>query len=140
MLEQAGSTAGHHGAIGAAAYCASKHGVHGLTKVAAKEYGSVGIRINAVAPGYIWTPLQEDVVATFGKAMIDTAVEAMPLPRFGQPEEVASMIAVLLSEESSFVTGSIVGVDGGTYPEAEYYSSIESLANHRVLLIIGWHT
>ena len=112
-IVNAGSAAGLYGAIGAAAYCSSKSGVHALTRVAAKEYGAAGIRINAVAPGYIWTPMEEEVAANLGKSILDQAAEAMPIPRYGKPEEVAKTIAFLLSEESSFTTGSIYSVDGG---------------------------
>jgi NAD(P)-dependent dehydrogenase (short-subunit alcohol dehydrogenase family) len=92
-------------------YTASKHAVVGLTRTAAKEEGVNNIRINAIAPGIIDTPMVQDVEAEQKIHKMDTAIQA--LDRKGKPEEMASIIAFLLSDESSFVTGSIWGADGG---------------------------
>ena len=94
------------------AYVASKHGVIGLTKAAAMEYVKLGIRVNAVCPGVIKTPMVDRVT---GK---DKAVEKMfedmePIGRMGQPEEVANAVTWLCSDASSFVTGIAMPVDGG---------------------------
>lgn len=97
-------------AIGSGAYTAAKHGVVGLTKNAAAEYGPQGLRINAVGPAYIRTPLLEQYLDSAGFA----ALEAKhPLGRLGKPEEVANLATFLLSEKASFMTGSYVLVDGG---------------------------
>ena len=97
-------------AIGSGAYTAAKHGVVGLTKNAAAEYGPQGLRINAVGPAYIRTPLLEQHLDAAGFA----ALEAKhPLGRLGKPEEVANLATFLLSEKASFMTGSYVLVDGG---------------------------
>jgi NAD(P)-dependent dehydrogenase (short-subunit alcohol dehydrogenase family) len=101
-----------HGAVAApgnAAYTAAKHGVVGLTKNAAAEYGAQGLRVNAIGPGYIETPL----LATAPKEVL-TGLEAKhPLGRLGQPEEIANVTTFLLSDKASFMTGSYVLVDGG---------------------------
>lgn len=95
-----------------AAYGASKHGVVGLTKAAAKENGDREIRINAVAPGAIYTPMMEQALDRLGKA--DEPFQApSAIKRYGKPEEVASIIGFLLGSESSFVSGSVYAVDGG---------------------------
>lgn len=97
-------------AIGSGAYTAAKHGVVGLTKNAAAEYGPRGLRINAVGPAYIRTPLLEQHLDAAGFA----ALEAKhPLGRLGQPQEVANLATFLLSDKASFMTGSYVLVDGG---------------------------
>lgn len=95
---------------GSAAYVASKHGVIGLTRAAAKEFGDREIRVNAVAPGSILTPLLQ-------RAQEANPNEGVGMPcaikRVGTAEEVASIIAFLLGPESSYTTGAVHGVDGG---------------------------
>lgn len=94
-------------------YVASKHGVVGLTKVLAREYASAGIRINAVCPGMIRTPMTDNLVETMGQESLNRIVNFNPIQRMGEPVEIANVIAFLLSEEASYVTGSIYSADGG---------------------------
>ena len=90
-------------------YSATKHAVIGLTKTIAGEYGRENIRINAVAPGTNETPM----VKAFPREAIDAMAEAIPMGRLGQPHEVADVVAFLLSEESSYIHGAVISVDGG---------------------------
>ena len=92
------------------AYVASKHGIVGLTKAAALEYADKNIRINAVGPGYIKTPL---VLNALDDATLKALVELHPIGRLGESEEIAELILWLASPKSSFVTGAYYPADGG---------------------------
>lgn len=96
---------------GVSAYVAAKHGVVGLTKQFAVAYGTVGVRVNAVCPGYIETPIIAERIAHDGGR--DFLVDLHPMGRLGQPEEVAKVAAFLASDAASFVTGVAMPVDGG---------------------------
>ncbi len=103
------SILGSVGFANSPAYVAAKHGVNGLTKTAAQEYGAAGIRINAIGPAFINTPLLKDLP----KDMLDTLVTLHPIGRLGESEEVAEMVIWLSSDKSSFVTGAYLPIDGG---------------------------
>lgn len=106
------SIAGLLGFPGIPAYASSKHGINGLTKTAALEYAEQGIRINAVCPGAIQTPMIDRFVGTESQERKDL-IASHPIGRLGRPEEVAEAIVWLCSEKASFITGQILAVDGG---------------------------
>lgn len=103
------SVVGLRGNAGQTAYAASKAGVIGLTKSLAKELASRGVTANAVAPGYIAT----DMTAALPEAARADMVQQIPAARHGQPEEVARAVAFLADEQSSYITGQVLCVDGG---------------------------
>ena len=106
------SIGGLIGIPGRAIYHATKHGVIGLTKSAALEYATRGIRINAVCPGAVETPMVADMIAKEPETMKDILKE-QPIGRLGRPEEVASAVLWLCSSQASFVLGQSLAVDGG---------------------------
>ena len=103
------SVVGVYGNIGQTNYAATKAGVIGLTLTWAKEFGKKGIRVNAVAPGFIKTPMTDKVP----QKVLDMMIAKTPMARMGEPIEVASAIIFLLSDESSFITGHVLHVSGG---------------------------
>jgi NAD(P)-dependent dehydrogenase (short-subunit alcohol dehydrogenase family) len=103
------STAGLQAVGGLVSYVTAKHGLEGLTKVAALDYAGVGVRVNAVAPG----PILTDNLKRAGAAAQQAAATAMPLGRVGQPEEVAAAVVWLCSEQAGFITGTTLTIDGG---------------------------
>ena len=98
----------------ASEYVAAKHGVVGLTRAAAAEYGRHGIRVNAVLPGIVLTPMISRLVADPQfSAFFEKVRERHPIGRFGQPHEIAEAVSWLLSDSASFVNGTAFAVDGG---------------------------
>ena len=104
-----------------AAYAAAKGGINALTQQAAIDLAPHGIRVNAVAPGTIMTPLNQRIFETVPdpQALIDTWNKAHPIGRFGQPEEVAELVLFLAGDRASFITGELVRVDGGLVVRGE---------------------
>jgi NAD(P)-dependent dehydrogenase (short-subunit alcohol dehydrogenase family) len=129
MLESGGgaivnmsSTAGTEAVAGLAGYVSAKHGVIGLTKTAALDYASRGIRINAVAPG----PILTDNLERAGPEMQRRAGLAMPMRRVGQPDEVARTVLWLCSEQASFITGVTLPIDGGKLAGMAPFDAVQS--------------
>jgi NAD(P)-dependent dehydrogenase (short-subunit alcohol dehydrogenase family) len=109
VIVNTASIAGLAGLPSSSAYVAAKHGVVGLTKTAAIEYAEVNIRVNAVCPGYIRTPMTEPGMRLRGEAILAQT----PFKRLGNPEEIAEMVLWLCSERASYVSGAAYNVDGG---------------------------
>ncbi|GAA3293601.1 SDR family NAD(P)-dependent oxidoreductase [Streptomyces cinereospinus] len=107
------SIAGLVGYLDAAPYTAAKHGVVGLTRNAAIDYGPKGIRVNAVCPGPVLTPMLEEARRNRGPSADEFYLRNIPLGRLARPEEVASAVLWLASDEASYVTGQALAVDGG---------------------------
>jgi 3-oxoacyl-[acyl-carrier protein] reductase len=109
VILNASSVVGLYGNFGQTNYAASKFGVIGFTKTWARELGPKGIRVNAVAPGFIETP----ILATIPDKVLDEMRQRVPLHRLGRPEEIASVYAFLASDDASYVNGAVIEVSGG---------------------------
>ena len=111
------SVGGIRGIGNQSGYAAAKHGVVGLTRNSAVEYGEFGITVNAVAPGAIWTPMVENSMKQLDAENPEKAAEQFiqsnPTKRYGKAEEVAAVVAFLLSEAASYVNAQVVAIDGG---------------------------
>jgi 3-oxoacyl-[acyl-carrier protein] reductase len=105
------SVVGEMGNAGQANYAASKAGVIGFTKTIAKEFAQRGININAIAPGYIQTPMTE----ALPEKVKEELKRLIPMERLGQPEDVAEAVLFLISDASSYITGQVLNVNGGIY-------------------------
>ncbi len=98
-----------YGNVGQTNYAATKAGLVGMTKTLAKELGKKGIRVNAIAPGFIYTPM----TATVPEKILDMMKEKTPLKRLGTPEDIANALLFLSSDDASFINGAVISVDGG---------------------------
>ncbi len=106
------SVAGVRGVPGRAPYAASKAGVEAVTRTAAVEWASRGVRVNAVAPGYVDSELVEEYVKT-GRLALAPILARIPMGRMAKPAEIASVICFLCSDEASYITGQVIAADGG---------------------------
>ena len=107
------SSSTHSGVPYMSAYVAAKSGVNGLTKSLALEYGPAGITVNAVPPGFIDTPMLRNAEARGNLGDIQANINATPVRRMGRPEDIAAACAFFISEEAGYITGQILGVNGG---------------------------
>jgi 3-oxoacyl-[acyl-carrier protein] reductase len=109
VILNASSVVGIYGNYGQTNYAATKFGVIGFTKTWARELGPKGIRVNAVAPGFIATPILESIP----EKMMEDMVQRIPLKRMGTPEDIANVYAFLASDEAAYVNGAVIEVSGG---------------------------
>lgn len=109
VILNASSVVGIYGNFGQTNYAASKFGVIGFTKTWSRELGPKGVRVNAVAPGFIATP----ILSTIPEKVIAEMAQRVPLRRLGQPEEIANVYAFLASDEASYINGEVIEVSGG---------------------------
>jgi 3-oxoacyl-[acyl-carrier protein] reductase len=109
VILNAASVVGLYGNFGQTNYVASKSGVIGMTRVWAREYGKYGIRVNAVAPGFITT----EMVQKMPEAVLNEMKAHTPLGRLGTPEDIANVYAFLASNEAAYIHGAVISVDGG---------------------------
>lgn len=118
VIVNVSSVEGLFGMAGLVAYAASKFAVRGMTKVAALELGADGIRVNSIHPGGIDTPMIR--AQGLEGADLDRVFGGLPVPRAGRPEDVASLVAFLASDESSYITGAELVIDGGATASVSY--------------------
>ncbi|MTE24774.1 SDR family oxidoreductase [Microbacterium sp. ZXX196] len=111
------SVGGIRGVGNQSGYAAAKHGVVGMTRNSAVEYGQFGVRVNAIAPGAIWTPMVENSMKQIDpdnpRAAAEQFIQANPTKRYGEAHEIAAVVAFLLSADSSYVNAAVLPIDGG---------------------------
>jgi NAD(P)-dependent dehydrogenase (short-subunit alcohol dehydrogenase family) len=117
MIVNTASVGGIRGVGNQSGYAAAKHGVVGLTRNSAVEYGRFGIRINAIAPGAIWTPMVENSMKQLDpenpRKAAEGFIQGNPTKRYGEAPEIAAVVAFLLSEDASYINATVVPIDGG---------------------------
>ncbi|MGA1811528.1 glucose 1-dehydrogenase [Frondihabitans sp. 4ASC-45] len=117
MVVNTASVGGITGIGNQSGYAAAKHGVVGLTRNSAIEYGQFGIRINAIAPGAIWTPMVENSMKQLNaddpRKAAEEFIQINPTKRYGEANEIASVVAFLLSDDASYVNATVLPIDGG---------------------------
>lgn len=109
VILNAASVVAHYGNFGQTNYVATKAGVIGMTKTLSKELGKYQVRVNAVAPGFIATPM----VANMPEKVVAMMEDKVPLKRLGDPKEIAATYAFLASDDAAYITGTVINVDGG---------------------------
>jgi 3-oxoacyl-[acyl-carrier protein] reductase len=109
LILNSSSVVGIYGNFGQTNYAATKFGVIGFTKTWSRELGPKGIRVNAVAPGFIQTP----ILSTIPEKVIHEMTDRVPLKRLGQPEDIANVYAFLASDEAAYINGAVIEVAGG---------------------------
>jgi meso-butanediol dehydrogenase/(S,S)-butanediol dehydrogenase/diacetyl reductase len=114
------SDAGTHGAPGYGPYCATKHGVNGLIKCLALEYGRLGVRCNAICPGFVETPMAHQLFDKMSESELNYYRSTVPLGRFARADEVAAVVDHITSREAGYTNGMLYALDGGS--TAGYYS------------------
>jgi NAD(P)-dependent dehydrogenase (short-subunit alcohol dehydrogenase family) len=111
------SVGGIRGVGNQSGYAAAKHGVVGLTRNSAVEYGRFGVRINAIAPGAIWTPMVENSMKQLDpenpRQAAEQFIQSNPTLRYGEAPEIAAVVAFLLSDDASYVNATVIPIDGG---------------------------
>ena len=109
VILNASSVVGIYGNFGQTNYAASKFGVIGFTKTWSRELGPKGVRVNAVAPGFVSTP----ILSTIPDKVMQEMIDRVPLKRLGQPEDIANVYAFLASDEAAYINGAVIEVSGG---------------------------
>lgn len=115
------SVGGRVGMPGRLSYCSAKAAIEGLTRTLAVEWAKSGIRVNAVAPGYVRTPLLVDTF-TEGDLDLDLLEARIPMGRMAEPEEIAAVVVMLTGPDTSYITGQTIVTDGGMTVEGDWYS------------------
>jgi 3-oxoacyl-[acyl-carrier protein] reductase len=100
---------------GSSSYAAAKAGLEAFTKVLAREEASKGIRVNAIAPGLITSDMSAQMSKVYGEQRMKEVMESIPLGKFGEPSDIGHMVAYLVSPKGAYITGQVLGIDGGMY-------------------------
>jgi 3-oxoacyl-[acyl-carrier protein] reductase len=128
VIVNVASISGHMPEVSTGAYTPSKAGLIGLTRLLAAEWAAYGIRVNAVSPGPVLTPLQQSAYPT--EALLNARNRAIPIGRHGTPEEIGAAVAFLVSDDAAFITGQEITVDGGSM--VSMFSLVRTMASGAV--------